>query len=49
MVLYLMLSFLVGGLFGFVIAICLTISKISSYEREIQKLKKKTIRFDVER
>lgn len=44
-----LIIFLVGIIIGFVISVILTMSKISSYEDKIHKLKKKAIRFNVER
>lgn len=38
-----------GLVLGFVITILLTMNKISFYEDTIQKLKKKAIRFGIER
>jgi uncharacterized integral membrane protein len=45
----LIIVFFVGFLFGFIFAVIMAASKISSYEDEIQKLKRKAIRLDKER
>lgn len=49
MIKWLILVFILGFVVGFVFSVFLTMSKISFYEDTIQKLKKKAIRFNVER
>lgn len=49
MIKYFILIFFVGFILGFIFSVFLTMSKISLYEDKIQKLKKKAIRFSIER
>lgn len=49
MIKFLILALFLGFLGGFILSTFLTMAKISSYEDKIQKLKMKTIRFNIER